>query len=66
MRTLQKPNPPLQPYRKGYPSTQTLTADKLFNCTIDSQVKLPRGLASDVYRHTGILSSVAKLSHVDL
>ena len=36
------------------------------SCTIDGKVKLPCGLSSDVAGHTGVLSFVAELSHVDL
>lgn len=47
-------------------ATLYTVADKICKSTIDSQVKLSCGLASDVAGHTGVLSSVAELSHVDL
>lgn len=36
------------------------------NYTIDSQIKLPCGLAGDVAGHTGVLRSITQFGHVDL
>lgn len=51
------------PIRKD---VQYLAEDKLCSLTIDGEIKLPRGFASNVAGHAGILGFVVQFSHVDL
>lgn len=51
------------PIRKD---VQYLAEDKICSLTIDGEIKLPRGFASNVAGHAGILGFVVQFSHVDL